>query len=141
MKQPVAPPASKPPRATKTEPSADAFMTELDHPLKADIEAVRAIILSVSPEIADGVKWNSLSFRTTEWFATVNLRSTDKVQLVLHLGAKVGKDVAVDAIADPRGLLEWRGKDRALLTIAPGKAIKSGKGAISAIISSWISFV
>lgn len=121
--------------------SADDFMAVLNHPLKADIEAIRAVILAVSPEISDGVKWNSLSFRTTEWFATVNLKSTDKIQLVLHLGAKAGKAVAVDAIDDPKGLLKWLGKDRALLTIGPGKAIKSGRAAIAAVLSSWISFV
>ena len=35
---------------------------------------------------------NSTSFRTTEFFATVHLRSTEAVQLVFHLGAKVRKD-------------------------------------------------
>jgi len=116
-------------------------MASLEHPLKADIEALRAIVLAVSPSVSDGVKWNSLSFRTAEWFATVNLGSTDRIQLVLHLGAKVGKTVAVDAIADPKGLLKWHGKDRAMLTIGPGKAIKSSRAAITAILSSWISFV
>jgi hypothetical protein len=63
---------------------ATAFLASLNHPLKKDIEAVRKLILGVSPEIADGVKWNSLSFRHTDWFATVNLRSKDVIQLVMH---------------------------------------------------------
>jgi hypothetical protein len=137
----AAEPAAKAQRVKKPEASADQLMATLDHPLKADIEAIRQLILSVDPSISDGVKWNSLSFRTTEWFATVNLRSEDKVQLILHLGAKAGKAVATDAIADPRGLLKWLGKDRATLTVAPGKAIKSSRGAIIAILASWIDFV
>lgn len=139
MKTPSEAAAKSP--ARKAEPTADDFMAELDHPLKEDIEAMRALILAVDPSISDGVKWNSLSFRTTEWFATVNLRSTDKVQIILHLGAKAGKAVAVDAIADPKRLLKWLGQDRATLTVGPGKAIKSGRAAITAVLKSWITFV
>src|SRR5262245_58334134 len=66
---------------------ASTFLAALDHPLKADIEAARKIVLGASAEIAEGVKWNSLSFRKSDWFATVNLRSKDVVQLVFHTGA------------------------------------------------------
>jgi predicted transport protein len=121
--------------------TADAFMAALDHPLKAEFETLRAIILGVDPAITDGVKWNSISFRTTEWFATINLRSTDKVQVILHLGAKVGKVVVADAIEDPKGLLVWLGKDRATLTLNPGKAVKASRVAVAAIIQSWIASV
>lgn len=58
----------------KPETSATDLLDGLDHPLKPEIEAVRKAILSAGASISDGVKWNSLSFRTTEWFATVNLR-------------------------------------------------------------------
>ena len=47
-------PAARPP-ADKAE-DASAFLAALDHPLKADIEAVRKIVLGASPEIAEGVK-------------------------------------------------------------------------------------
>src|SRR5689334_6848277 len=80
--------AEKPKTARPKTPSrplpddASAFLAALDHPLKSDIEAVRKLVLSADPAIADGVKWNSLSFRHTDWFATVNLRSKDVIQLV-----------------------------------------------------------
>ncbi len=49
----------------------DAFMQKLDHLLKAEIEAARAIILGANPEISEGIKWNSPSFRVKEYFATI----------------------------------------------------------------------
>ncbi|HQX23347.1 MAG TPA: DUF1801 domain-containing protein, partial [Pseudomonadota bacterium] len=64
----------------------DAFLGQLDHPLKDGIEALRGIILGASAGISEGIKWNSPSFRTTEWFATVNIRK-DALMLILHLGA------------------------------------------------------
>ena len=133
--------ARAPATKTKTEPTADAFMAALDHPLATDYAAVRKAILSADKSITDGVKWNSLSFRTTEWFATVNLRSRDTVQLVLHLGAKVGKQAPADAIPDPKGLLKWLGKDRAMATLGAGAVLKANLPALKTLVKAWIRYV
>jgi hypothetical protein len=124
---------------TKADGEVDAFLAGLDHPLKADIAAVRKIVLGASPEIAEGVKWNSVSFRRDDWFATVNLRSKDVIQLVLHTGAKV-KDRELQ-IADPDGLLLWLAKDRALATLGSGKTLKANAKAFEAIVKAWVKFV
>ena len=106
----------KSPKSTsQTDQAVDEFLRDLDHPLKKEIESVRQIILGVSPDIREGIKWNSPSFRTTEWFATLNLRAKDgqeRVWLILHLGAKVKDNAKGMKIADPTGLLQWLGKDR-----------------------------
>jgi len=125
----------------KAEPSADDLMASLDHPLTAEIEAVRKAILGVDKAITDGVKWNSLSFRTTEWFATVNLRSRDSVQLVLHLGAKAGKAADAESIPDPKGLLAWKGKDRAIATLGSAAQLKANLPALRAILKAWLPYV
>jgi Domain of unknown function (DU1801) len=129
--------ASKP----KPESSASDFMAALNHPLAADYAAGRKTILSADKSITDGVKWNSLAFRTTEWFATVNLRSRDGVQLVLHLGAKAGKEAPAEAIPDPKRLLEWLGKDRAMATLGAGAGLKATLPALKAVVKAWIRYV
>ena len=116
-------------------------MASLDHPLRAEIEAVRKAILGVDKSISDGVKWNSLSFRTTEWFATVNLRSQDSVQLIFHLGAKAGKAADWESIPDPKGLLAWKGADRAIATLGAGGALKANLPALRAILKAWLPYV
>ena len=116
-------------------------MVSLDHPQRAEIEAVRKAILGVDKSIADGVKWNSLSFRTTEWFATVNLRSRDSVQLVLHLGAKAGKAADRESIPDPKGLLAWKGTDRAIATLGSGTTLKANLPALRAVLKAWLRYV
>ena len=57
-----------------TDPAVIDFLDKLEHPLKPEIETIRQIILGVSPTIREGIKWNSPSFRTTDYFATLNLR-------------------------------------------------------------------
>ena len=109
----------------------------LDHPLKADIEFVRNLILSLSPEISDGVKWNWLSFHHTNWFATVNLRSKDAIQLVAYTGAKA-KDNPELKVPDPGGLLLWLAKDCAPITLGVGKTLKTNAKTCEAIVKAWI---
>lgn len=118
------------------------FMRELDHPLKKDIEAVRQIIINVDPGISEAIKWNAPSFRTTDFFATVNLRSRDRVQLIFHTGAKAKATATPGiSIADPEGLLEWLAVDRCLVTLGAGKDIQTNRAAFEAIIREWIRWV
>ena len=125
------------PSNSQTDPAVIAFLRELDHPLKKEIESVRQIILGVSPTIREGIKWNSPSFRTSEYFATLNLRE-GRVWLILHTGAKV-KDIAMKGrIADPAGLLKWLAKNRCLVTFRDGKDIQAKRAALHAIVREWI---
>ena len=106
--------------------------------MKAEAELVRDLILSASLNIQDGVKWNSLSFQTSEWFATWNLRATDRVEFVLHLGAKVRAEDIREMIPDPNGLLKWLSKDRALLVIRDAADLEAKRDSLKALITEWI---
>jgi uncharacterized protein YdhG (YjbR/CyaY superfamily) len=126
----------------KSGSDVDELLDGIDHPLKKEIEAVRKIILGVSDSISEGVKWNSLSFRTTEWFATVNLRSTKELQLIFHLGAKVRKEAKTGVeIADPAGLAKWLAKDRCMVTLASGKDLAAKRKPFEAFVREWIKLV
>jgi len=122
--------------------SADQRATLERHPLKKEIEAVRRIILGVRPTIREGIKWNAPSFQTEKhYFATFNFRARESVQLILHLGAKVRLHQKSLKIADPRGLLKWLGKDRALVTLGAGRDIPANRAAFEAIVRAWIKHV
>jgi uncharacterized protein YdhG (YjbR/CyaY superfamily) len=133
--------ARQKPKTTRTDTFVEEFLRVLDHPLRAEIEAVRRTILGASPAIGEGIKWNAPSFRTTEFFATIHLRSTDQLQLVLHRGAKVRSDAGTFKIPDPAGLLKWLGKDRCLVTLGAGKEFRARQAALTALIRQWIRHV
>jgi hypothetical protein len=119
----------------------DEFMRKLKHPLKPALEAVRSIILGASSKISEGIKWNSPSFRVTEWFATINIHK-DVVLVVLHQGAKVkGNSTAGLTIDDPTGLLEWLAKERAAVRFCDAKAVKSSRAAFARIVRQWMAAV
>ncbi|WP_437629914.1 DUF1801 domain-containing protein [Sorangium sp. So ce854] len=127
------------PGSPQTHPAVIAFLRELEHPLKQEIEALRRIILAVSPEIREEIKWNAPSFRTTEHFATFNLRTKDRVRLILHMGAKVKGTATMGVeIEDPAGLLEWLAKDRCLVTFGDEGEIREKRAGLETILRAWI---
>lgn len=122
-------------------PEVEAFMGALDHPLKAEIEAVRALILGLGPDVGEGIKWKAPTFRTTDDFATVHLRSTDSLQLILHLGAKVRPGFEKPAINDPAGLLKWLARDRCMATLGKAAAFEANREAFAAVLRQWLVHV
>jgi uncharacterized protein YdhG (YjbR/CyaY superfamily) len=132
-------------RKRKPSPEVDAverYLSTLDHPRKKEIEAVRLIILGVSPDIGEGIKWNVPSFRTPkDWFATFNMRAKARVELVFHLGAKARPGLKAFRLADPAGLVEWLGKDRAMVTLGAGRDIPANRKALEAIVRAWTKHV
>ncbi|WP_437973104.1 DUF1801 domain-containing protein [Sorangium sp. So ce295] len=137
-----APAAPATPAGAQESPAVVAFLRELEHPRKEAIVALRQIILGVSPAIREEIKWNAPSFRTTEHFATFNLRAKDRVRLILHLGAKV-KDTAAKGleIADPAGLLEWLAKDRCLVTFTDGEDVQAKRAALESVLRAWLRWL
>lgn len=128
--------------AADTGSAVQDFMLKLKHPFKADIQAVRDAVLGVDSAIAEGIKWNAPSFRTTEYFATINLREKAGVGLILHLGAKV-RDMAPGSVKidDPQTLLRWLAKDRAMIVFKNTQHIVDSKPAFENIIRQWIEQV
>ena len=63
----------------------DEFLRERNHPLTAEVEAVRSIIKGLNKYINEKVKWNAPSFNFKgEYLVTFNLRDTKRIHLVFH---------------------------------------------------------
>ena len=122
--------------------AVDAFMRTLVHPFKAEIEVIRAAVLGADPAIAEGVKWNAPSFRTSEYFATTNLREKKGIGVILHLGAKVRELPAGGiTIEDPMKLLRWLAKDRATIVFEGRDDLRAKEAALGRIVQQWIAHV
>lgn len=131
--------------AADTSQAVDQFMAALNHPFKAELETLRHAMLAVDPSIAEGIKWNVPSWRTSEYFATTHLRSKVGLGLILHLGAKVRAlpeegDGGLD-VPDPTGLLRWLGKDRAQVEFASAADLAAKLPALQALLRAWIRHV
>ncbi|HKA21578.1 MAG TPA: DUF1801 domain-containing protein [Blastocatellia bacterium] len=122
--------------------AVDEFMRTLEHPPKKLIEAIRNSILGADRSITEGIKWNSPSFRTSEHFATMNLREKKGIGVILHRGAKK-RDLPSGGIIieDPSKVLKWLGKDRAMIVFDSLGDFSRRNDAFERIIQQWIRFV
>ena len=95
-------------KATESD-NVDAYVASLKHPLVQVVKNLRRIILSVSNEIGEEIKWNAPTFfyagpmkptnpkEYRRYIVVFNLVRTDCIRLVFPSGAKV---------KDSSGLLE-----------------------------------
>jgi len=113
--------------------AVNEYMAKLDHPLKAEVQAVREIILNVNKAITEQVKWNAPSFSYKgNYVVTFNLHSKDHVLLVFHNPAiiKVESD-----------LLEGDYKDRRLVCFKDMRDVETKKTALEKIMYDLIELV
>jgi uncharacterized protein YdhG (YjbR/CyaY superfamily) len=113
----------------KKKETVDTFMDKLDHPLKAEVQAVREIIKGVDPRITEQVKWNAPSFSYTDYIATFNLRATQHVHLIFHNPniASIHSDI-----------LEGDYRDRRMTYFADMDDVNAKKAALAYVVGELI---
>ncbi len=110
----------------------NAFMAELEHPFKAEVQAVREIIKNVHPGITEEVKWKAPSFSYRGYLVTFNLWATQHVHLVFHNGAILSND---------SGLLEGDYVDRRMMYFSDMADIKAKQPVLEQAIREWVSLM
>jgi hypothetical protein len=118
--------------------SVDAYLTQLNHPLKDGLIALRNAILLSNNGISEHIKWNAPSFiYRGDDRATFRLPPKGGIQLILHRGVKV-KDTTGFQFADPSGLVVWAAPDRGVLTFADNKALQRHIDAVVDLVMRWM---
>ncbi|HKA09638.1 MAG TPA: DUF1801 domain-containing protein [Candidatus Dormibacteraeota bacterium] len=109
--------------------TVDAFMSQLDHPFKAEVQAVREIIKAVDQSITEEVKWNAPTFSYKGYLATFNLWAKNHVHLVFHNGAILDQTL---------GILEGDYPDRRMVYFAGMEEVRAKKGALVKAVTQWV---
>ena len=107
------------------------FMDQLEHPLQAEIEAVRTII-KANGKIAERVKWNAPSFFYVDDLATIHVKAKQHVHLIFHHPAIVKIKSA---------FLEGDYKDRRMMYFENMKEIKDRKKELTRIIKELVDLM
>jgi hypothetical protein len=117
----------------------DAYMGALKHPMAAQVQRLRSLILGVDVRINESIKWNAPSFYIDDHFATFNLHYPDRIQIVLHAGAKVNPDATQFDVSDPASLLKWAAADRAIVTFGSESEVDDRLDAFQDVLKQWIA--
>jgi uncharacterized protein YdhG (YjbR/CyaY superfamily) len=110
--------------------AVDEFLAELDHPLKAEVQAVREIIRGAAPGIKEQVKWNAPSFSyKDDYLVTFNLRARDRIHLVFH-------NPAISKVNSP--LLEGDYEDRRIAYFTDMGDIEAKRDALEKAVQGLV---
>ncbi len=123
--------ATKKTKPTDEELVAD-WMQKLEHPLKAEIDAVRTIIKTSNSNIKERIKWNAPSYYTTEDIVTFNHRATQHVHLIFHHPS---------IVKIKSTLLEGDYKDRRMLYLPDMKAVNAHKKELQRIVNESVRLI
>ena len=112
----------------------DAFMAELEHPLRAEVQSVREIVLAASPAVAERIKWKSPSFYSgADDLGAFELRPRDFVRLVLVFPHGL--------VADPEGIMLGDWKDRRELRFTGIDDIEAKRAALQNVVKAWVALL
>lgn len=110
----------------------DGYMRDVDHPFKAEMQAVRQIIVGASPKISERIKWNAPSFYYKEDLGAFNPRATEYAHLILLFPGGGG-------MQDDAGLLEGNHKDRREAKFHSISDVNAKKPALEKLIKRWVT--
>ena len=119
--------------------AVDAYLDGLQHARKTDIAALRLVILAAVPDLVERIKWNAPSFGLgDDDRITMRLHPGDRVQLILHRGAKAGADDFF-RFEDPDKLIAWAAPDRGVVTFKDADDLVSKSAPLSEILRRWVA--
>ncbi len=124
----------------KAPTTVDAYLANLEHPMKDGLLALRKTILGANPDVTEQIKWNAPSFcHGGDDRITFRLPPNGKggIQLIFHRGAK-SKDTSDFKFVDPSGLVEWAAIDRGVVTFKDTDAIASNSAKLVKLVQAWL---
>ena len=121
--------------------TVDGFLAAQSPERRADVEALRALVLEAEPGLSEIVKWNSPNdVLGGVDRLTINAAGKGPVRLILHFGTGRAEDTAAPAFAgDPEGLLTWHSNIRASLALPQAAELAAKREAILELIRAWLA--
>jgi hypothetical protein len=117
----------------------DIYLDTLDHTRKAEVLALRDLILNAVPGLTETVKWNAPNYgRGDADRITMRLHPGNRLQLILHRGARAGAD-DLFRFEDPDKLISWAAPDRGVITIKDAADLATKAAAMSEIFRRWVA--
>ena len=119
-------------------------MAALEHPLKAEAEALRAILLGLkAPKLDESVKWNAPSYAVGGTHCvTFNFGDKKGIRLIFHCDTlRKEKKGAPPAFADEAGLLDWQSDIRAIAAFRSLEEVAAAKKVLPGLVKRWVGGV
>ena len=112
--------------------TVNAYMAQLEHPYKEEMEAIRSIILKADKKLAERIKWNAPSFYYKKDMAVFHPRSQQHVHVVF---------VFYNGTMIDSPILEGDYKDRRMAYFKDMKDVKAKKAELTRVVKEWVRLI
>lgn len=124
-------------------PTIETFRDGLDAETRQTVDALRAAIASVGPDLVERLKWNAPSFAVPpagddDDRITLGLERKGGVRVVLHRGAKA-KDAKGFVFEDSAKLAKWLAVDRGVMVFADNAALDARLPEFTDLCARWLA--
>lgn len=117
----------------------DDYLAKLQHARKSEIELIRKAILASDPALSESIKWNAPNFVFDGVDRiTFRLQPGDKVDLILHRGARKRDDSATFVFDDPSELITWAAPDRGVISIPRDADLDQLLPSVLPVLLAWV---
>ncbi len=118
-----------------------AFLDELKHPFRKEIEQLRIYILTADIALSENIKWNgpNYCFENSDRITMRIQPPIKQVQLIFHRGASKQTQPKEKIISNKSKMLVWKENDRAIITFKSLQDIENAKAELADIVMEWIS--
>ncbi|MGB0178080.1 MAG: DUF1801 domain-containing protein [Owenweeksia sp.] len=110
-------------------PEVDRYLEKKNHPLNAEIQKVREIIMNTDDRMEETIKWSSPTFMYKGNMASFFMNAKKHVSLMFHKGALIN---------DSTGLLEGDGKEGRSAKFKDMGDIEAKKARLESVVKEWI---
>jgi len=110
----------------------NAYLAHLKHPLKAEIAAVRTIIMQASNKVSERVKWDAPVFYFRQDLATFDLNMTKNVHLILLFPEET-------VVPDEDGLIGLDHEGRREVTFHNMTEVATKKSALVKLVRDFVA--
>ena len=111
-------------------PIVDEYLEKKQHPMNAEIQRVREIILATHPDMVETIKWSAPTFMYKGNMASYFMNAKKHVSLMFHKGAMID---------DPTGLLQGDGKEGRTAKFASMEDIEAHKSDLETVVNAWVA--
>jgi len=120
--------------------TVDEFLNDLSENRRQQVEELRTIIKSTSPNLTEHIKWNSPSYVLNgEDRITFNMHYPDQTMLLIHMGATRKETKKANPIMnDETGLIKWNSDIRGTIAFSSLDDINSSRADIIKLLSAWL---
>lgn len=110
-------------------PKVDEFLASKGHPLTAEIQRVREIIMQADDRMEETIKWSAPTFMYKGNMASFFMNSKKQVSLMFHKGA---------ILPNAQGLLQGDAKEGRTAKFKDLEDIEAQKDALESVVKEWI---